>query len=205
MKRLLLAATVLVALLTASWRLAPGTMSPDERKFAINYYEKTKARLLKDLNGLSEAQLNFKADTGHWSIYECTEHIALSENMIWQWIQMTEKQPATPDKRSEVKYTTDQVMNMVTDRSHKVKTIPPLEPEKKFPDTKAALDAYIARRDSTIYYIRSTQDDLKNHFIQAPGLGTMDLYQGLVFLAAHSERHTKQIEELMADPNFPKQ
>jgi len=205
MKKLLFAATILVALLTTSFRLAPGTMSPDERKFAIDYYEKTKARLLKDLKGLSDAQLNFKADTGRWSIYECTEHIALSENMIWQWIHTTEKQPATPGKRSEVKLTIDDILKMVTDRSHKVKTVPPLEPATKFPDTRSALEAYTARRDSTIYYIRSTQDDLKNHFIQAPGLGTMDLYQGLVFLAAHSERHTLQIEEVMADPGFPKQ
>jgi len=205
MKKLLLFATVLVALLTTGFRLAPGTMSADERKYAIDYYEKTKARLLKDLEGLSDTQLNFRADTGRWSVYECTEHIALSENMIWQWIQTTEKQPATPGKRSEVRLTTAQVRKMMSDRSHKVKTVPMLEPEKKFPDTKTALDAYIARRDSTIYYIRSTQDDLKNHFIQHPAFGTLDLYQALVMLAAHSERHTLQIEEVLADPNFPKQ
>lgn len=205
MKKLLLFATVFVALLTTSFRLAPGTMSPDERKFAIEYYQKTKARLLKDLKGLSEAQLNFKPDTGRWSIYECTEHIALSENMIWQWVQSGEQQPAAPDKRSEVKLTTDQLMKMMTDRSHKVKTIPPLEPEKKFSDEKSAIDAYIARRDSTIYYIRSTQDDVKNHFITHPAFGTIDVYMGLIMIAAHSERHTIQIEEVMADPNFPKQ
>jgi len=205
MKKLLLAATILVALLTTGFRLAPGTMSPEERKFALDYYQKTKARLLKDLKGLSEAQLNFRADTGRWSVYECTEHIALSESMMWQWIQMTQKQPATPDKRSDVKVTTDQLMKMMTDRSHKVRTVPPLEPEKKFPDTRAALDAFTSRRDSTIYYIRSTQDDLKNHFVQAPGFGTLDAYQALIMLAAHTERHTLQIEEILADPNFPKQ
>ncbi|WP_431216777.1 DinB family protein [Puia sp. P3] len=208
MKKLLLCATVLVALLTTSFRLAlglaPGTMSPDERKFALDYYQKTKARLLKDLKGLSEAQMNFRADTGRWSVYECTEHIALSENMMWEWVQMAQKQAAAPEKRGEVKVTTDQLMKMMTDRSHKVKTMPPLEPEKKFPDTKAALDAFTSRRDSTIYYIRSTQDDLRNHFVQAP-FGTIDAYQALIMLAAHSERHTLQIEEVPADPNFPKQ
>ena len=205
MKKLLLYATVFVALVTTSFRLAPGTMSSDERKFAIDYYLKTKDRLLKDLKGLNETQLSFKADTSHWSIYECTEHIALSENAIWQWIQMTENQPATPDKRGEVKLTTEQVIKRMTDRSHKAKTVPFLEPEKKFPDTKTASQAFLSRRDSTIYYIRSTQDDLKDHFIQHPALGTIDLYQALIYLAAHCERHTLQIEEVMADANFPKQ
>jgi len=49
-----------------------------------------------------------------------------------------------------------------------------------------------------------TQDDLKEHFITHPVFGTMDLYQGFILLAAHSERHTMQIEEVMANPDFPK-
>lgn len=184
---------------------APGTLSTDERKFAIDYFLKTRERLLKDIKGLSETQLNFKTDSTRWSIYQCTEHIALAETMIWQWIQMTEQQPATPEKRSEVKVTLDQLMKGMLDRSQKYQAPEMLKPEKKFPDTHAALQAFLLRRDSTIYYIRSTQDDLKNHFITHPVAGTMDLYQGLVMLAAHSERHTLQIEEVMADPNFPKQ
>jgi len=204
MKKLLLFAFVLTAFVTTSFRLAPGTLSADERKFAIDYYQKTKDRLIKDLEGLSEAQLNFKADPTRWSIYQCTEHIALAENMIWQWIQMTEKQPATPEKRSEVKVTLDQLMKGTLDRTQKFKAPEMLQPEAKFPDTRAAFQAYQARRDSTIEYIRTTQDDLKDHFITHPAAGTMDLYQALVMLAAHSERHTMQIEEVKADPNFPK-
>jgi hypothetical protein len=205
MKRSHLAIALLTGLLLTAFRLAPGTLSPDERKYAVDYYQKTKTRLLKDLKGLSEAQLNWKADTSRWSVYQCTEHIALAESMIWQWIQMTERQPATPEKRSEVKLTTDQLIKGVLDRSHKFKTNEMLNPETKFPDTKAALLAYILRRDSTVTYLMTTQDDLKDHFLAHPGLGTIDLYQGLIFLAAHSERHTEQIEEVMANPNFPKQ
>ena len=32
----------------------------------------------------------------------------------------------------------------------------------------------------------------------------LDAYEWLLFVAAHSERHTKQILEVKADPNFPK-
>ena len=46
--------------------------------------------------------------------------------------------------------------------------------------------------------------------IQAPQLvttafGTLDGYQWLLLLSTHSERHTAQIEEVKADPNFPKE
>ena len=205
MKKLFLPALLFGVFLLPAFRTAPGTLTPDERKSAVEFYLKTKTRLLNDLKGLSDAQLNWKADTSRWSIYQCTEHIALAETMIWQWIQMTEHQPATPEKRSEVKVTTDQLVAMTLDRSHKIQAPEMLKPETKFPSTQAALQAYTLRRDSTIDYIKLTQDDLKDHFITHPVFGTMDLYQALMALAAHSERHTMQIEEVMANPGFPKQ
>lgn len=206
MKKLLLITPLLGTLLLLSFRIAaPGSLTPDERKFAINYYEKTKDRLLKDLKNLTPAQLNYKPDSTRWSVYQCTEHIALAETTLWQWVHATEQQPATPEKRSEVKVTVDQLMKGTLDRSRKFKAPEMLQPEHQFPDTKSAIDAFVLRRDSTIYYLRSTQDALKDHFITHPLAGTMDLYQALILLAAHSERHTMQIEEVMADANFPKQ
>jgi uncharacterized damage-inducible protein DinB len=204
-KSLLFSCLVLAGLLMSAFRTAPGTLSPDERKYAVDYYQKTKARLLADVKGLSPAQLNFRADSTRWSIYQCTEHIALAETLIWQWVQMTQHSPATPEKRSEVKMTTDELVKATTDRSHKVQAPEMLKPGSQFPSEQAALDAFVLRRDSTIAYIQMTQDDLKDHFITHPVFGTMDLYQGLVLLAAHCARHTLQIEEVMADPNFPKQ
>jgi hypothetical protein len=35
-------------------------------------------------------------------------------------------------------------------------------------------------------------------------VGKMDGYEFILFIAAHSERHVKQIDEVKADPNFPK-
>jgi hypothetical protein len=32
----------------------------------------------------------------------------------------------------------------------------------------------------------------------------LDGYEWVLFVAGHSERHTKQINEVKADPNFPK-
>jgi hypothetical protein len=31
----------------------------------------------------------------------------------------------------------------------------------------------------------------------------LDGYEWILFIAAHSDRHTKQIKEVEADPNFP--
>lgn len=52
---------------------------------------------------------------------------------------------------------------------------------------------------------------LREHVLEAPPLrivtngafDTMDGYQWALTLAAHDERHVRQILELKADPNYP--
>jgi len=201
MKSLLL----LLAFVTSTIFSAKDTISDTERKMALKEFQRTKQRFLNDVKGLSVAQLSFKADTSRWSIAQCIEHIALAENLIWQWEQGTIAQPAAPEKASEVKITDEQLMKGLVDRSHKFTAPEMLQPVGKFPSTEAAIQAYISRRDSTIAYISNTKDDLKNHFAQHPAFGTINTFQLLLILSGHSERHTLQIEEVKANPAFPKQ
>lgn len=185
---------------------SPWQLSPDERKFAIDYLNKTRARLLKDVGGLSQTQLNFQPDDTSWSVAQCVEHITLSEDLIKQWIQGSLQQPAAPQRKREVKYTPQTLIAIVTNRSqNRAKTGGSWVPDGQFPTTADAIRAFVSRRDSTIAYIGSTQDELKDHFIDHPQWGALDLYQAFVMLSAHCERHTEQLEEVMANPNFPKQ
>ena len=193
--------------LAAGFR-GPGTenLTAAERKFAIDYLNQTRSRLLNDVKGLSVAQLNFLANDSSWSVGQCVEHIALSEDLIKEWMHGAFLQPATPERKSEEKYTPETLIVIVTDRSqNRAKTGGAWLPEGNFPNTVAAIQAFVARRDSTIAYLTSTQDDLKTHFIEHPQWGTLDLYQGFIMLSAHCARHTLQLEEVMANPNFPKQ
>jgi hypothetical protein len=42
-----------------------------------------------------------------------------------------------------------------------------------------------------------------DNWLESP-MGKLDEYEFVLLVAAHSERHTKQINEVKADPNFPK-
>ena len=198
---------LLLAVFTAASFISPtvDVITVSERKLALDNLQRTKERFLNDIKGLSANQLSFKADTSRWSIAQCIEHIALAENVIWQWQQGMMQQPAAPEKASQVKITDDQLLKAIVDRSHKFQAPEMLKPVGKFPNTEAAIQSYTSRRDSTIEYMKTTQDDLKNHFADHPALGTINTYQLLLFLAGHSERHTLQIEEVKATPGFPKQ
>ncbi len=92
----------------------------------------THDRLLKTLDGLSEAQLNYKSTPEVWSIAECTEHITISENSFFGMLQGTLKTPADPSRRAEVKMSDEQILKMIADRSEKVKTQEAFEPTRKF-------------------------------------------------------------------------
>jgi uncharacterized damage-inducible protein DinB len=196
----LLSATVLFSFTTADT-----TISKEERKIATDFLKETKQGIWDAVKGLSEAQLKFRPGPDKWSVEDCVKHIAQSENMLWGMVAAGLKQPATPEKRADVKAKDEDVIKNVEDRSTKVKTFAPLEPvNTPFKTLQEAWDNFSASRDKLIGYVNTTNDDLRNHINQLP-VGVFDSYQMVLFIGAHSNRHMQQINEVKADPNFPKQ
>jgi DinB superfamily len=181
------------------------TLTPDERTAALKSLQATHDAFLQSISGLSEKQWRFKPAPDRWSIAEVSEHIAVSEGMILQLVQekiMTG--PATPDKRAEVKVTDAQILTLIPDRTHKVQAPDFLKPTGRFATREYTVKAFEDARKTTMDYVRTTNDDLRDHFAPHPMLGMMDAYQYILLISAHSARHTKQIEEVKADPGYPK-
>ena len=103
--------------------------------------------------------------------------------------------PATPPTREQ----DEAVLAMVTDRSKKFSAQEPLRPTGKWASAEDAARAFKLRRDRTISFVRETKADLRSH-----SQNNRDAYQWFLFLAGHSERHVTQINEVKADPGFPK-
>lgn len=196
--------SISVLLFLFSFTTADATLTVKERKDAIAYFEETQKYLEKELKGLSEAQLNWKPADSVWSVANCVEHIAISEKNIFDWAMSTLKEPANPAKRTEVKHTDDAIKAMISSRERRVKTQEAFKPTGQFGNTAQTLAVFLERRAANMSYIKTTQDDLRNHYSQTP-VGLMDTYQLLLFLSAHTKRHTDQIIELKTNPAFPKQ
>ena len=181
------------------------TLKPEERAAALKSLQTTHDAFLQAISGLSEKQWRFKPAPDRWSIAEVSEHIAVSESMIFGFLQTKIMQgPPTPEKRAEVKATDAQILMMVPDRSRKVQAPEFLKPTGRFATHDDTVKAFEQARQATMDYVKTTNDDLRDHFGPHPLLGTLDAYQWILLISAHSERHTKQIEEVKADPNFPK-
>jgi DinB superfamily len=180
------------------------TLTQEERSFAVKYMEETRDGLIKDLEGLSQNQLQFRTAPDRWSIADCVEHIAISESFLFQAVQMSLKKEAEPGKRDSIKVSDEQLIKALTDRSHKAQAPEMLKPTGRFKSTGDALAAFLEQRNKNIEYVKTTNDDLRNHFFSHPLLGTIDDYQLLLLITAHSRRHTLQLEEVKADAGFPK-
>lgn len=174
-----------------------------ERDFAISEMTKTHDYFLSVLDGLSQEQLNFKSDEASWSIAECAEHIALSEEMIYGMFQGALETEPDASRRSEVKTADEQLIAMIVDRSNKVKTSEPFEPSSKFGSHEATVAEFTSKRKAHIYFVKTTEEDLRNRYQQLP-FGTIDAFQILLFMSAHTERHILQMEEVKSNSNFPK-
>lgn len=184
---------------------APATLTSQEREAALKQFETTRDNFLKSIAGLSQAQWTFKPAPDRWSVAEVAEHITVSESTLFGLVQkQVMTSPATPEKREQVKGKDELILQRVPDRSHKVQAPEILRPTGRWATEADLTKAFEESRKTTMDYVRTTDDDLRDHFFDHPLLGAMDGYQWLLLISAHSARHTAQIEEVKADANFPK-
>lgn len=164
---------------------------------------KSQTALMNSIEGLNKTQLNYKSSPDSWSIAECVEHLAISEANFSLMLQGAVKTPADAAKRSEVTMIDEKLLGFITDRSTKVKTSEPFEPSGKFGSHNETLNAFMLKRNEHLDYVKSTTDDLRNHYGKLP-FATIDGAQVLLFMSGHTERHIAQINDVKANENFPR-
>jgi len=192
-----------LAMAMTSFGILSNGISDEDRKMTVDRLTKTQDRLMLAVKFLSEEQINFKASPESWSIAECVEHIAISENVFGEMMQTTLQVPANPVYQDSVVITDDQIWGMITNRDNKMKTSEAFEPSGQFGTFKETVEAFNTKRAEHIELMSTTEADLRNHYGQLP-FAVADGVQIVIFWAGHSKRHILQIEEIMAHDNFPK-
>jgi hypothetical protein len=168
-----------------------GTLTPEERSYLTDQLGKSKQAFIGSIQGLTDAQWNYKAAPDKWSIKECAEHIILSEDFIFEGSQKMLQTPAQPRAASSTPERDREIFAMVQDRSHKAAAPEQIRPTGQWPTVADAIAEF-------------TSDELRAHYSSDTPLGTMDAYQVLVLMAGHSLRHTAQIQEVKTSPGYPK-
>ncbi len=182
--------------------LGQAQLSTKERDFAIAALSTAKKDLHKITKTLSTDQLSYKPNDTTWSIAECVEHIAISESILFGIIASSLTSDVATNSNQKSTMDDQQVIDLIENRDVKVKTRAQFEPSDQFGSFKGALTAFNKRRKNTINYVNDTNDHLRNHYFEFP-FGKVDTYQVILFMAGHSNRHIKQIQEVLSSPSFP--
>ncbi|SHG53399.1 DinB family protein [Flagellimonas flava] len=193
----------LVALLLFSFGNDTYKLSDEDRKMAVKHLNESKEQMAKVLKGLTAEQLNFQPGEDVWSIAQCVEHLAISENAFGGLIQKTVAAGPNPALKDSVKLNDEQLLGIIKDRSQRVKTREPFEPSGKFGSHEATVEAFMNKRKEHISYLESTEDDLRNLYSSDLPFGTIDGVQLILFMSGHTDRHVSQMKEVMAHKLFP--
>jgi hypothetical protein len=185
--------TILLFQLGAVAGAAP--LTDVERQRLISHLEVTAGWLIDEVSALSPAQLSFRRAPGTWTILEVLDHLNVTGNVYWQDLQAALK---TPTGRKTMMADVD-ILWYGIDRTNRERAIPSEIPTG-LKDITAGLVAYRTHHQRLLQYVRTTQDDLRGHYVERQ---RCDAYQWALLVSTHEQRHVLQIREIKADPRFP--
>jgi hypothetical protein len=195
MARLIAIAALLLFPAAASFQAAGITSL--ERQRLIAHLEITAAWLADEVAGLTRRQLAFRPSPESWNIAQVLDHLVVVGPIYWNDLQVSLKSTAgIPSISSDA-----DILWYGIDRTRREEAIPTELPEGESRDLKAALAAYRKTHVQLLQYVKTTEDDLRSHYVARQGC---DAYQWALLISTHEQRHILQIRELNAHPRFPR-
>ncbi|MEO8028327.1 MAG: DinB family protein [Bryobacteraceae bacterium] len=170
-------------------------ITDSERESAIRSLTASRGVLLSAVEGVTDEESRWKPSPERWSILEYVEHLAISDDGLVDLVRRILKAPPTeesPEQRAEreTKLRSAKIERGVNQAPER------LQPKNKFANVQEATDAFLAARERTLEFARTTQEDLRKHFAPHPVLGPLDGYQWLMGNSRHVESHSAHILEL---------
>ena len=178
-------------------------MTAQEREVAIGLLTRSRQTLLDAIAGVSDAQSRWQPLPGRWTILEYTEHLAISDDKLVALVERSLRQPPI-EETDDARRARDQRLRE-TKIPRGVNQAPEmLRPTGRFATLAEAVDAFLAARERTLEYARTSTAELRKHFTPHPVLGPMDGYQWLTANARHVELHAGHIREIREMAGFPR-
>jgi hypothetical protein len=176
-----------------------------ERAHAIQLLQDSQREFLSLVDGLTEAQWNYKPGPDRWSVGETAEHIVLAEGGLFANLERAMAAPPNPDWETKTRGKTEFIEKVMVDRSHKAQAPEAIVPHGKL-SHEEVIQRYKSVRAKTMKFAEENEVPLKEHTADHPFpvFGTLNAYQWLIYIPLHNMRHDQQIAEVKASPGFPK-
>jgi hypothetical protein len=179
--------------------LSENSLTTEEIVKASRHLSIARGYLLESVSGLSALQWNFKPDNETWSIADNVEHLVLIEGRVHAIIgNMINAPEAEPGR--EASEMDDFIIREVPKRFIKVKAAIPFCPANRWTGPES-VESFIAGREQTMQLLAAPL--LRGREMPHPLFGPWDGYQWLLAVASHNIRHSGQICQVKAHPDFP--
>ena len=176
-------------------------MTPGERETILKNLSESREQLHRMGTSLSREQWHYRTEPGRWSVAECVEHITTVEGRVLGLIEKTLETGPDPSKSAAMK--DDALVADVAGRVTRFQAPEMLAPTGRW-SHEELLKEFDRMRRRTHDFAANTTLDLRQHFFRHPVFGELDLYQWLLLVAAHCDRHRAQSEEVMASAGYPR-
>lgn len=175
-------------------RMHTNILTTRERHTLATELKTSKNDFLKTVGGLSAKQFNFKAGKNELSVKECVYKLVSVENNLWTSAKTSLKQEASSFQKT---ISDDEaLLSFVQQKTFQCK-------ELKFKNTKEALKFYRNERAEMLKYVHTSTENVRAHTAKTC-VGNFDAYQLMLLNTIFAKQYTQQIEEIKANPNFPK-
>ena len=128
-----------------------------------------------------------------WSVLDCIEHLVRAEDYLSE--QLAAGTPVMPSVNQPREA---RILQIGTDRSHRIPAPPMSLPTGRWATLADAMHALEAARARTIRFVERFDGDLRAWQATHPIAGVVNGYEMLLIIAVHPLRHARQVDEIRA-------
>lgn len=180
-------------------------MTAEERARVIKWMDETQKIYLDRLEHVSEAQWNWRPAPFRWTVGEVAEHIMLTESRLFAVVERALAAPVNPNWQAKTTGKDAFIERAVPNRGVRAQAPLEIRPTGKL-SREEVVRRYKELRVRVLEFTQKTDAPLKAHTIEHPmrAFNTLNAYDWLIYIPLHTERHNKQMAEVMAAPGYPK-
>ena len=180
-----------------------GYLDADQRRELLHLLGTSAKGVIEAVSTLDDAGWSFKPSPESWSVGEVMEHLFMVEKGLGGQVRGAAETPADPQWSSKTTGKTESIRALLPDRSQKFQAPEPVQPQGEM-SRRGVMQGFIETRHETMAFVRESKTPMLAHTFESQAFGPINMRQGYLILALHNARHLQQIEEVMANPDFPR-
>jgi hypothetical protein len=169
-------------------------MNESERQQILDSLGKGSTALFEALQDVSAKSAVRIPGPGRWSILQCVEHVAVSEDHLFSMIIESRRTAPVINGQREA-----WIVANGADRSRRTESPADCQPTGRFATIQEAVSHFQASRVRTIRFVLSNNEDLRSRIASHPIVGTVNCLEVLLLMAVHPQRHARQIVEIASE------